>query len=155
MGAFSGLEDIIATRLSKKTIGFGEENLKVKSDDSLLKQVKMEDIFDFGLLRELCGRLQVVVPLNPLDEETLCQVLIEPKDSFIKQYQQLMKYDDINLNFSDEAIKKIAKLAIVQKTGARSLKSILEQSLMNLMYKLPGSKTKKYTVTENDIIERM
>lgn len=154
MGAFSGLEDIIASRLSKKKIGFGGENLKVKAEDSLLSQVKLEDIENFGLIKELLGRLQVIVTLDPLDENALCNVLTEPKDSFIKQYKQLMKYDDIDLEFNDEAIKKVAKLAISQKTGARSLKSILEQSLMNIMYKLPGSKTKKYMVTEKDIIER-
>ena len=155
MGAFSGIEDIIASRMSKKTIGFGGDAKKVEASDKLFKEVKQEDIMNFGLIRELVSRLQIIVPLDPLDENDLLKILTEPKDSLIKQYKQLMKYDNIDLEFDEKAIKKVAHLAIKQKTGARSLKSILEQSLMNIMYKLPGSKTKKYTVTENDIIERM
>ena len=154
LGAFDGLENIIAERLSKKQIGFGNENNKVKAEDKLIHQVTHEDLEKYGLIREILGRLHVIVTFDELQEEQLTQILTEPKNSLVKQYQQLMKYDNINLDFNDEAIKKISHLAAKRKTGARSLRSIMETSLMNLMYKLPNSKTKQYTVTEKDIVER-
>jgi len=154
MGSFSGLEEIIAKRISKKEIGFGCSTEKVKPNENLIHQVQQQDLYEFGLVRELIGRLQIIITLDSLNEDTLVKVLTQPKDALIKQYQQLFKFDNIALSFDDEAIHKIAKIAIKRKTGARGLKSVLEDSLMDAMYSLPGTKTKKHIVHESDIKEK-
>lgn len=153
-GSFAGIEEIIAKRINKKSIGFGSESKNTKADDSLIHQVQQQDLQEYGLLRELIGRLQVIVTLDNLNQESLVKVLTEPKDSLIKQYQKLFKMDNITLEFEDNAIHKIAEIAYKRKTGARGLKSVVEDSLIDAMYRLPGTKTKKYIVRENDIVEK-
>ena len=153
MGAFSGIEEIIAERLNKKAIGFGSKANNIKADESLIHQVQQRDLARFGLLKELIGRLQIIVTLDNLNEEDLINVLTKPKDSLVKQYQQLFKFDNITLEFDPKAIKKIANVAVKRKTGARGLKSVLEDSLMDIMYSLPGTKTKNYMVKEEDVKE--
>ena len=153
-GSFSGIEEIVAARLNKKAIGFGSDSKNIKADSSLIHQIQQQDLQKFGLVRELIGRLQIIVTLDALDENALIDVLTKPKDSLIKQYQQLFKMDNIDLEFDDAAIRKIAKIALKRKTGARGLKSVIEDSLLDIMYRLPGTKTKKHVVKEDDILEK-
>ena len=153
-GSFAGIEDIIATRLNKKLIGFGADKTNVKTDSTLIHKVQQQDLQKFGLVRELIGRLQIIVTLDTLDEQALKKILTEPKNALIKQYQQLFKFDDITLQFDDEAIQKIASIAMKRKTGARGLKSVLEDSLLQPMYELPGTEVKEYVVHASDILEK-
>jgi ATP-dependent Clp protease ATP-binding subunit ClpX len=138
-GAFDGLEKVIRNRSEKGGIGFGAE---VKSRDAestadTLKQVEPEDLIKFGLIPELIGRLPVVATLQELDEEALVQILIEPKNALVKQYQKLFSMENVELEIRPSALQAIARKAIKRKTGARGLRSILESVLLDTMYELP------------------
>lgn len=139
-GAFDGLEKIIESRLSAGSIGFNAEVVdKNKQDiDELLRQVETQDLVKFGLIPEFIGRVPVTVSLDLLDEEALVQILSEPKNALVKQYQKLFELDDVKLEFTDEALRAVAKLAVARKTGARGLRSILESAMMDLMYEIPS-----------------
>lgn len=152
-GSFDGLDKIISERLNKNDIGFGHSAKKEKIDSDLVKFTKQEDLVSFGLIPEFIGRLQVIAVLQKLSEESLVKVLKEPKDSLIKQYQALLEIDNIKLDFEDLAIKKIARIAMKRNTGARGLKSIIEDSMLELMYYSPTNNTKKILIKEKDIIE--
>ncbi|MBR4169456.1 MAG: ATP-dependent Clp protease ATP-binding subunit ClpX [Lachnospiraceae bacterium] len=142
-GAFEGLDKIVENRLDKKSIGFNAE-IKDKNETEigvLLKQVQPEDLTKFGLIPEFVGRVPINVSLDPLDEEALVRVLTEPKNAITKQYKKLFELDDVKLEFEPEAVKAIAHQAYARKTGARGLRSILEQLMNDLMFTIPSDET--------------
>jgi len=155
-GAFDGVEQIIKRRLGNKVIGFGADPNKEEMDEkSLLSQLIPEDLLKFGLIPEFIGRLPVLASLEQLDENALVQILTEPKNALIKQYQKMMELDDVELSFEDDALVEIAKLAIERKTGARGLRSIIENIMLEVMFDLPSREDiveciiTKETVTDN------
>lgn len=166
-GAFDGLPEIIKRRINKKgTMGFNiaDDNGTVKVDDkTIYTKVLPEDLVKYGFIPEFVGRLPIIAGLEELDEKALIEILTKPKNALTKQYQKLLKASDIELEFEEEALKKIAQKAIEQKTGARGLRSIMEQTLKTLMYNLPSEEniekvviTAKYIDTkdeEKDIIK--
>ena len=142
-GAFVGLEDIISKRVSSSGLGFGGKvaTSKEKHSAEMLKKCEPQDLIKFGLIPEFIGRLPITVSLQNLDEESLVRILTKPKNALVKQYKKLFAMDGIELCFSDDAIRAYAKKAIELKTGARGLRSILEESMMNLMFDAPSNKT--------------
>ncbi len=153
-GAFDGLEKVIRNRSEKGGIGFGAE-VKSLSDRNLsdtLKEVEPEDLIKFGLIPELVGRLPVVATLNELDEAALIEILVEPKNALVKQYQKLFQMEGTELEIRPPALAAIAKKALKRKTGARGLRSIIEQALLDTMYELPSThNVSKVVVDENTI----
>lgn len=139
-GAFDGLEKIIMNRIGQKSIGFGAiiEDLDKTSPDMVLSKIMPEDLLKFGLIPEFIGRVPVTVALNELDQEALERILTEPKNALIKQYKKLFSFDDVELEFEPKAISAIAKKAMALKTGARGLRTILEDMIMDLMYEVPS-----------------
>jgi ATP-dependent Clp protease ATP-binding subunit ClpX len=139
-GAFDGIEKIIQNRIGHKVMGFGAEVRKKKDIDigQILKEILPGDLLKFGLIPEFVGRLPVIVTLDALDEDALIRILTEPKNALIKQYQKLLELDGINLEFKDDALIAISEEAIRRNTGARGLRSIVEDILLNMMYDLPS-----------------
>ena len=140
-GAFDGLEKIIEARLGKRQIGFGTESTADKAETSkthIFRSVEPEDLLRFGLIPELVGRLPVAVPLEGLDEEALVTILREPKNALVKQYKKLFELEEVELNFDEGALRAIAKKAIQRGTGARGLRAILEEVLLETMFDLPS-----------------
>lgn len=137
-GAFDGIEEIVKQRLGEKIIGFGANNKKLNDDDSYMQEIIAEDIQKFGLIPEFIGRLPIVAALERLTEEDLIQILREPKNALIKQYKQLLLFDNVELEFEDEALMAIARKAIERKTGARGLRSIIEEVMMDIMFEVPS-----------------
>ncbi|WP_033544101.1 ATP-dependent protease ATP-binding subunit ClpX [Planococcus sp. CAU13] len=138
-GAFDGVDQIIKRRLGNKVIGFGADPNKEEVDEkSLLSQLIPEDLLKFGLIPEFIGRLPVLASLEQLDEKALVQILTEPKNALIKQYQKMMELDGVELTFEEDALMEIAKLAIERKTGARGLRSIIENVMLDVMFDLPS-----------------
>lgn len=156
-GAFQGLEKIIARRVNAKTIGFGA-NIQEKSlmtNDALMEKMEPEDLLKFGLIPEFIGRLPVSVALKELDEEALMNILTKPRNSLVKQYKHLMEYENIDLVFEDDALKAIAKEALTRKTGARGLRGIIEDVMMEIMYEVPSrTDVVQCIVTEETVKER-
>ena len=149
-GAFDGIGDIINQRQIDKTIGFGADITKREKTD--LSLVNTEDLLKFGLIPEFIGRVPIIVSLDALDEDALVKILKEPKNSLIKQYQKLFDLDDVKLSFNDDAIEKIAKKAYDQKTGARGLRTIIENLLLDVMYEIPSrDEIKEVIVTKESI----
>ncbi|MBI5408698.1 MAG: ATP-dependent Clp protease ATP-binding subunit ClpX [Nitrospirae bacterium] len=156
-GAFIGLEKIIEERIGKKVVGFGAEPKTVhgKKIDDVLKQVQPQDMIKYGLIPEFVGRLPVVATLEELSEEALVRILTEPKNAIIKQYQRLLSFDNVKLKFTDGAFTAIAKEAIRRKTGARGLRAILEDVMLDVMYDVPSQRNiKECLITEDVIIRR-
>jgi ATP-dependent Clp protease ATP-binding subunit ClpX len=140
-GAFDGLEKIIRQRTAKTGIGFGAEVASPddrKTTMALLREVEPEDLIKFGLIPEFVGRLPVVATLDELDEAALIQILVEPKNALIKQYQKMFRMETVELEVREPALRAIARKALARKTGARGLRSILEQTLLDIMYDLPS-----------------
>jgi len=155
-GAFDGLEKIIERRTETKSIGFGADlgENEHKRISELFKDIRPEDLIKFGLIPEFVGRIPVLVTLDELDEQALIKILLEPKNAVIKQYQELFKMDDVELEFDEEALKAIAKLAYDRKTGARGLRTIIEKSLMNIMFELPSRQDiSKVILTKESVLE--
>ncbi|MDU5978134.1 MAG: ATP-dependent Clp protease ATP-binding subunit ClpX, partial [Finegoldia magna] len=155
-GAFDGLEKIIERRTETKSIGFGADlgENEHKRISELFKDIRPEDLIKFGLIPEFVGRIPVLVTLDELDEQALIRILLEPKNAVIKQYQELFKMDDVELEFDEEALKAIAKLAYDRKTGARGLRTIIEKSLMNIMFELPSRQDiSKVILTKESVLE--
>ncbi len=153
-GAFEGIEKMIAQRVSSSALGFGADVKSPKDKESadLLKQVTQQDLVKFGIIPELIGRLPIVTALEALDEDALVRILDEPKNALIKQYKYLFKADDIQLEFDKDALREIAKKAIATKTGARGLRSIVENVLRDIMFKAPSDSTiTKITITKDCI----
>ena len=139
-GAFTGIEKTIKDRAGKKMVGFGaklHENSKESIGD-ILKTVQPQDLIKYGLIPEFVGRIPVIAPLDELGEETLVRILTEPKNALIKQYQQLLSFDNVKLKFTDDAYIVIAKKALKRKTGARGLRAILEEAMLDIMYDVPS-----------------
>lgn len=139
-GAFDGLEKVIEGRLGSGSIGFGADIIDKNehSVSELFKQVLPEDLVKYGLIPEFIGRLPVVVSLNQLDEDALVRILTEPKNAIVKQYQRLLDIDGVKLEFTEDAVREIAKRAQERKTGARGLRAIIESVMMDVMYELPS-----------------
>ena len=154
-GAFDGLEKIIRNRSEKGGIGFGAE-VKSKKDKKaigeILREVEPEDLIKFGLIPELIGRLPVIATLQELEEPALIQILTEPKNALIKQYQKLFDMEDVELEVRPGALSAIAKKALERKTGARGLRSILEHALLDTMYELPGMENVEKVVVDENMI---
>ncbi|OPA75925.1 ATP-dependent Clp protease ATP-binding subunit ClpX [Campylobacter pinnipediorum] len=136
-GAFDGLLDIIERRVGKNTLGFNQEKRNKSEREELLNLLEPDDLVHFGLIPELIGRLHVVATLNEITKEDMVKILTEPKNSILKQYEKLFAIDGASLKFDDEALAEVASLAIERKTGARGLRSIMEELMMDLMYDLP------------------
>ena len=153
-GAFDGLGKIIERRLDKGSIGFNSQIIEKtdKSEDELFKQVMPEDLTKFGLIPEFIGRVPVTVSLDFLDEKALERILTEPNNELIKQYKKLFELDGVELKFTDEAINTIAKKAVERKTGARGLRAILENAVMDIMYETPSDETIKECIVNEDVI---
>lgn len=155
-GAFDGLEKIIERRTETKSIGFGADlgENEHKRISELFKDIRPEDLIKFGLIPEFVGRIPVLVTLDELDEQALIKILLEPKNAVIKQYQELFRMDDVELEFDEDALKAIAKLAYDRKTGARGLRTIIEKSLMNIMFELPSRQDiSKVILTKESVLE--
>ncbi len=156
-GAFGGLEDIIYKRTGKKTLGFNAEisSAKEKSISEMLKKIEPEDLVHYGLIPELVGRIPVIPTLHELDEDALFSILIEPKNSLVKQYKKLLEIEGVELKFTDNALKEIVKKAIKRKTGARGLRSIMEEALTDVMFDIPSEKEiAECLITENVILKK-
>ena len=154
-GAFSGLERIISERGQGTSIGFGAD---VKGPDErrsgeVLRQVEPEDLLKFGLIPEFVGRLPVVATIDDLDESALIEILSQPKNALVKQYQKLFDMEDVKLSFSDDALAEVAQKAISRKTGARGLRSILENALLDTMFDLPNMEGVEEVVINKEVIE--
>lgn len=154
-GAFSGLEDIVASRLSEKKIGFGAKLVKGLARDigEIFRHVEPEDLIKYGLIPELVGRLPVVGPFHDLSENDLARILIEPKNSIVKQYKKLFAMEGIKLTFTDEAVLRIALLAKGKSRGARSLRTIIENIMLDLMYDIPDRENIVECIVNEDVIE--
>ncbi|MDN4494521.1 ATP-dependent protease ATP-binding subunit ClpX [Ureibacillus aquaedulcis] len=155
-GAFDGIEQIIKRRQGRKVIGFGSDPKKMEEDKaSLLSQLIPEDLLKFGLIPEFIGRLPVLASLEQLDEEALVQILTEPKNALVKQYQKMLELDKVELEFNEEALQAIAKEAIERKTGARGLRSIIESTMLEMMFELPSREDiVKCIVTKETITDK-
>ena len=154
-GAFPGLEDIIKKRLTKQgTMGFGSD-LRDKYDDdkNIFAKVETEDIREYGLIPEFIGRLPIVFSLEAMDEDLLVKVLTEPRNAIVKQYQKLFRMDEVDLEFEEEALRAVAKKAAAKKTGARALRSIIEEFMMDIMYEIPKDEMIGKVVITKDYIE--
>lgn len=152
-GAFTGLEGIISQRLEASSMGFGADvrSKNSKKKDILLK-VRTEDLMKFGLIPEFVGRLPVVCALNELDEEALVQILTMPKNAIAKQFKRLFSFEDVELKFSDASLRAVVKEAMKRKTGARGLRAILEEAMLEIMYELPGIKNLKEVIITEECI---
>lgn len=149
-GAFEGVQDIINERKNTKSIGFGiEESVNEEVTDNYHHLITPEDLVKFGIIPELIGRLPIIATLDHLDEETMISILTQPKNAIIKQFQRLFELDDQELIFTDDAIKKIANIALEKKTGARGLRSVIENTLLDISYEMPvREEVRKITVTK-------
>lgn len=154
-GAFEGMEKIIKSRTNRKVLGFGasQSSSNNTNDLELLGKVLPEDLVKQGIIPELVGRLPIISTLSPLDEEALIKILSKPKNAIIKQYQKFFEMENVELTFEEEALKKIASLALKRKIGARGLRSIIENIMTDLMFEVPSDKTIKKVIITSDSIE--
>jgi len=152
-GAFDGMKDIIGKRQGGNILGFNQEKKTKKEQDNIMELIEADDLVKYGLIPELIGRLHMTAVLQEIDEEAMIHILKEPKNSLVKQYTKLFKIDDVTLEFEEDALKQIAKAAIERKTGARGLRSILEDIMLDVMYELPDYKGKSITITK-DVVNK-
>lgn len=153
-GAFDGLEKIVHKGSDSKPIGFGADIKVIGDNDNMdLSDVQQKDLVKYGLMPELIGRLPIITTLQPLSEDDLVRILIEPKNALIKQYQELLAMDNIMLEFEDSTLKRIAEMAIKKDIGARGLRSIIEKVMQNIMYSVPDMKDAKRVVVTSGVIE--
>jgi len=156
-GAFVGLSNIIGQRTGKKTIGFGTDHVSQKTQNvgEILRKVEPEDLLRFGLIPEFVGRIPVVTTLDELTEEDLVKILVEPKNALLKQYTKLFEMENVELDITDKALRVVAQEAIKRKTGARGLRAILENIMLDIMYHVPSMQNvKKVVVTEEVILHK-
>jgi len=157
-GAFEGLDKIIEERVGKKVLGFGSEKRSRKEigRTEILKQITPDDLTKFGLIPELVGRIPVVGVLKDLDEDVLLEILVKPKNALVKQYQKLFGMEDVELVFSEDALKAIAKIARKRETGARGLRSVIEDTMLHIMYEIPSKPNiRKVVITEDTILKNV
>ncbi len=155
-GAFENLDKIIASRIGKKQYGFGAEPSKRQAQDmaALLLQTEPDDLLRFGLIPELIGRLPIIAPLAELSEQALLKILVEPKNALTKQYKRLLAMDGAALDFDDEALQAIVQKAMKRRTGARSLRAVMEEAMLDIMYKIPNMpEVKHIRITEEAITQ--
>lgn len=154
-GAFDGIEQIVKNRLGKKTIGFGAENEadKINADD-WTRHLTTADLVKFGMIPEFIGRIPIITTLDKLSSKDLVRVLTEPKNALVKQYKKLLSLDDVNLKFTDGALKAIADLAIQRNMGARGLRTIIENSIMDIMYEAPSEEDIETVEVTKDVITK-
>jgi len=155
-GAFVGLDSIIRNRVGRRGLGFGAE-LKLQDDETMsetLSQVTSQDLLKYGLIPEFVGRLPVLSTLNELDEEALVKILTEPRNALVKQFCKLVEFEDATLRFTDGALKEIATLALAHKTGARGLRSIIEDIMLETMFDLPSTADVKEIVIDENVVHR-
>jgi ATP-dependent Clp protease ATP-binding subunit ClpX len=155
-GAFAGLDKIISSRTKGTSIGFGADvkGPDERSTGQILAEVEPEDLLKFGLIPEFIGRLPVIATLHDLDEQALVDILTKPKNALAKQYQRLFEMEDVRLSFSDDAMTAVAKRAVLRKTGARGLRSIMEGILLDSMFELPTMVGVEEVVITKDVIEQ-
>lgn len=154
-GAFNGLDKVIERRIHSQPIGFNTIDKSGKSTDpyEVIKQVETRDLLNFGLIPEFIGRLPVIATLGELDENALIEILTKPKNALVKQYQKLFELEDVNLRFTDSAIKEITKKAVEHGSGARGLRTILESVMLDVMYEIPTDTTIKECIINDDVIK--
>jgi len=156
-GAFVGLDKVVERRAGKKSMGFvrtGENQSKEQRTADVLKQLEPEDLVKFGLIPEFIGRVPVAAVLHPLDEETLVAILTEPRNALVKQYQKLLLMDNVQLEFKQESIRAIAQEAYRRKTGARALRGIVEELMLEVMYELPSRQDVHCCVITPEMVEK-
>jgi len=153
-GAFVGLDGIVERRTTKKTMGFGADivSRSEKSIGKTLEAVQPEDLIKFGLIPEFVGRLPVTATLHELDEDALVQILTRPKNALVRQYQRLFDFENVKLEFTEEALRSIARQAIERKAGARGLRSILEHIMLDVMYEIPSQSNIKKCIISDDVV---
>lgn len=154
-GAFAGLEQIISQRIEVSSMGFGADvkSKKEQNNKDILLQVRTEDLMKFGLIPEFIGRVPVVCALSELDEETLIQILTQPKNAIVKQFKKLFEFEKVDLKFTDGSLRAVVKEALKRKTGARGLRAILEESMLDVMYEMPSQEGLKEVVITEECIE--
>jgi ATP-dependent Clp protease ATP-binding subunit ClpX len=151
-GAFAGMDQIIATRINKNKMGFSSDLKDKESDDDLLKHIQPEDLLKYGLIPEMIGRIPVYAPLQSLSEEAMKSILTDPKNAILKQYKKLLIMDNIELEFDPFAIEVIVEKAMERKTGARALRSIVEEFMLDIMYDLPSKKNIEKVIITKDVV---
>ncbi len=152
-GAFDGIEEIVKQRLGEKIIGFGQNNRAIDEKESYMQHIIADDIQKFGIIPELIGRLPVFAALDQLTTEDLVRILTEPKNALVKQYQTLLSYDDVELDFDEDALLAIAEKAIERKTGARGLRSIIEETMLDVMFEVPSQDDVKRVRVTKDAVD--
>ena len=154
-GAFEGLDKVISQRVGRRTMGFGSGETEAESEASeVLKEVQPEDLLSYGLIPEFVGRVPVLTHLDPLDIEDLYRILTDVKNAIIKQTQRLFEMDGIDLQFTEDALRKVVELTVEKGTGARGLRSVIEQSMMNIMYETPSQEGVKELLVTAEIVEK-
>jgi ATP-dependent Clp protease ATP-binding subunit ClpX len=153
-GAFDGIDRIIATRINKNKMGFTSDLKKQQTDDDLLNHIQPEDLLKYGLIPELIGRIPIVAPLQSLSEEAMKNILTEPKNAILKQYKKLYMMEGIELEFDPFSVDAIVKRAMERKTGARALRSIVEDFMLDIMYDLPEKKNIQKCIITKDVVEK-
>jgi ATP-dependent Clp protease ATP-binding subunit ClpX len=153
-GTFNGLEQIVKRRMGSKTMGFGAKVVKEKESSlgEILKEVQPEDLIKYGMIPEFLGRLPVIATLDELSAKTLVRILTEPKNALVKQYQKLFEVEGVNLRLTDSALAAVADQAIKRKSGARGLRAILENCMLDIMYEIPSIENVKECVISEDVV---
>ncbi|MCD8819938.1 ATP-dependent Clp protease ATP-binding subunit ClpX [Staphylococcus gallinarum] len=153
-GAFDGIDEVIKRRLGEKVIGFSSSEASKYDEDAILEQIRPEDLQSYGLIPEFIGRVPIVANLETLDVEALNNILTQPKNALVKQYTKMLELDDVELEFTEAALAAISKKAIERKTGARGLRSIIEEALIDIMYDVPSSEgVAKVVITDETITD--
>ncbi len=153
-GAFDGMKDIIARRDGGNILGFNQQKKNKAEQDDIMDKIEASDLVKYGLIPELIGRLHMITTLSEIDEDAMIHILTEPKNALVKQYSKLFKMDEVGLKFDKPSLKEIANAAIQRKTGARGLRSILEDIMLDIMYELPEYKNKTVTITK-DVVNKI
>lgn len=156
-GAFEGLEKNIADRIGKKSIGFGANvtNLKDMDQYKIYEKIEPQDLIKYGLIPEFVGRLPIIATLKELDRNALIDIMTKPKNALVKQYKKLLEMDDVELEFTNDALEEIVDKAIERKTGARGLRSIMEETMRDIMYEIPSNtQISKCTITEDVVLKK-
>jgi ATP-dependent Clp protease ATP-binding subunit ClpX len=152
-GAFDGLEEIIKRRIGKNVLGFGQEKRGKSEEQNLFQFIEPDDLIHYGLIPELIGRLHAMATLEPIGEKEMVRILTEPKNAIVKQYKKLFAIDEVELNFEKDELKEIAKKAIERKTGARGLRTIMEELMVDVMFELPELSGYEVLVTKESVVE--